>query len=160
MCSTSGSLPTNLCSGRQENFHDFVEAMCHHEDEGIEAIRDLLKSKGNKVTRFDIWKALKRTIQVCGDTQGGRVGFIASKIISDIEVVFPGVFGQATYDSISLGVGGSNGLECVRLEGYLGSRTKERFLQFHEEIKDFLCRSADDCFSHRPAGEGRTMEEI
>ena len=134
-----GSLPENICKGNKQNFYDCWSAIANSQL-GAEKLRKLLRLKKSSTTRRDVHECLRSIIQVCGDARKGRLPFIASKVLSDVEVVFLGAFGVIEQDTVALGVGGEHGLECINLNGHW-SKT-ERFLEFHRQLVAFLTDDA------------------
>ena len=140
------SIPTELSSGSKQHFVDFLENICLH-SQGIAQLRDVLATNDTGGMRESLHARLCQMIRICGDARGGRIGFIASKIISDVEAVFPGVFGRVTIESVVLGFGGTNGIDCIALPSDAGDKLRrrdERFVNFHQWMQTFFMGAKEE----------------
>ena len=90
--------------------------------------------------------AMKRKIMTllaeCGDLQDeDQSAFVSHKILADLATAFLGVVGEPMIDSIHLGWGSSQGIDCLKipgLEGLEAENKKQRIQAFHNFLVEFF----------------------
>jgi len=86
--------------------------------------------------RASVMDCLTECIATCGDIQDvNEVDFVAQKVLADLETVFLGVVDAPTVDSLVLGYGSSNGIDCLNIEG---ETRLQKVLNFHTWLVSYL----------------------
>ena len=122
---------------------------------GYRRVYNFLRAQGAndkpEIERVQLISLLMECIDKCGDVQGeeNMLGFMAMKIVGDVDVVFPGYVGPVTVACVVLGAGSSHGLGCVgglynATEAKGATKTSTKFLRFHDRLHKYLLEQEDD----------------
>ena len=101
-------------------------------------------SVGECISGEELESRLINCLDSCGDFQGDqeRLGFLAGKIIMDVEGFLSGTISYGEKHIPHLGWGSKNGLDCISLKRDDGSAFKattraEKFATFHTHLVDY-----------------------
>jgi hypothetical protein len=105
---------------------------------GCRKVASFVAAGGRK--RADVIDCLVNCIAECGDLQGGHgdLGFLCGKIIADLETVFLDILPPLTVESLILGYGAGNGVDCLNVPGMEDDTRENRALYLFEWLKAHL----------------------
>ena len=131
------------------HFKTFIVAIASSQY-GLARVRSMLKNS-SMVTRKDVRDSLLWGFRSCADVLcDDGIEFLASKSISDVEVLLPEVFGCVTERSIGIGHGSERGGKCINIpdDAIQGTKLKGRLgrlVAIHWLFVEFLL-GAELCF--------------
>jgi hypothetical protein len=105
---------------------------------GCRKVASFVAAGGRK--RADVIDCLVNCIAECGDLQGGHgdLGFLCGKIIADLETVFLDILPPLTVESLILGYGAGNGVDCLIIPGMEDDTSENRALYLFEWLEAHL----------------------
>ena len=125
----------------KEDLIAFLHTCCTHQL-GFDRVTDFLSNCGTgnaKITRKLLFDRLKGVISDCGDQMSNKkLNFVVSKIIADVETVFPEFAGEVTLDTVFHGHGADNGEQCIVFPDGGSMKGRDKFIRIHKGWQELL----------------------